>query len=366
MTSIIPLPVVVTMVILTIIIIASIDIMTYYAINSSHLAYAHNFVPNIAASFLTRINQIKVQTQLVENDIPLNLSLAKQHAEIASELFDNNTQNDLYYNAEGNNGLAKTISDDIPLALNNLQKAVRTISSTTTASSNQSEQPQQQQTTTSSLVIKEIKEMVNNINYILDKAIHVRIGTFDLTNSTVHALVLADITEKAYNDYSYAFGIKPVMFSGSSPMMMNMSSGMGMGTMMGSSPNSSSGTNSSAKNDLPMTKDNNDNSAVVNITAYQQAQGLAMRAQQIFNNDLKPTSSVNGPFSSSSTNTTITTAITKIENSLIHLKNAIDGKAPTMDVMKIVHGEIHPTLLISYKLQLKGANNDDEVSNNLD
>jgi hypothetical protein len=370
MTSIIPLLVVIIMMM---IITANTEIITYYAINSSHLAYAHNFVPALAATFLTKINQIKVQTQLVENDIPLNLSLAKQHAEIASELFDNNTQNDLYYNAEGNNGLAKTISDEIPLALNNLQKAVRSISTTT--ASNQSEQQPQQQTTTSSPVIKEIKQMVNNINYILDKAIHVRIDTFDWTNSTVHALALADITEKAYNDYSYAFGIKPIIFSGSSPMMMNMSSGMGMGTMMmGSSPNSSSSTNSSAKNDLPMAKDNND-STVVNITAYQQAQGLAMRAQQIFNNDLKPTSLVNGPSSSpsstnssppSSTNTTITTAITKIENSLIHLKNAIDGKAPTMDVMKIVHGEIHPTLLISYKLQLKGANNNDEVSNNSD
>lgn len=365
MTSIIPLLVVIIMIM--IIITANTEIITYYAINSSHSAYAHNFVPALAATFLTKINQIRVQTQLVENDIPLNLSLAKQHAEIASELFDNNTQNDLYYNAEGNNGLAKTISDDIPLALNNLQKAVRTIS--TTAASNQSEQPQQQ-TTTSSSAIKEIKQMVNNINYILDKAIYVRIGKSDLTNSTVHALVLADIAEKAYNDYSYAYGIKPIIFSGSSssPMMMNMSSGMEMGTMMmmSSSPNSSSSTNSSAKNDLPMTKDNNDNSTVVNTTAYQQAQGLAMRAQQIFNNDLKPTSSVNGPSSSSSTNTTITTAITKIENSLIHLKNAIDGKAPTMDVMKIVHGEIHPALLISYKLQLKGANNDDEVRNSYD
>jgi hypothetical protein len=369
MTSIIPLLVVIIMII---IITANTEIITYYAINSSHSAYAHNFVPALAATFLTKINQIRVQTQLVENDIPLNLSLAKQHAEIASELFDNNTQNDLYYNAEGNNGLAKMISDDIPLALSNLQKAVRTIS---TAASNQSEQSQQ--TTTSSSVIKEIKQMVNNINYILDKAIHVRIGTSDLTNSTVHALVLAGITEKAYNDYSYAFGIKPIIFSGSSSsssssMMMNMGSGMEMGTMMmSSSPNSSSSTNSSAKNDLLMTKDNNDNSTVVNTTAYQQAQGLAMRAQQIFNNDLKPTSSVNGPSSSSSTNsspsstnTTITTAITKIENSLIHLKNAIDGKAPTMDVMKIVHGDIHPTLLISYKLQLKGANNDNNNDNN--
>ena len=354
---------------------ANTEIITYYAINSSHSAYAHNFVPALAVSFLTKINQIRVQTQLVENDIPLNLSLAKQHAEIASELFDINTQNDLYYNAEGNNGLAKTISDDIPLALNNLQKAVRQIS-TAAAASNQSEQPPQQQTTTiSSSVIKEIKQMVNNINYILDKAIHVRIGTSDLSNSTVHALVLADITEKAYNDYSYAYGIKPIMFSGSSssssPMMMNMGAGMGMGTMMmmGSSSNANSSINGSTMNQLSMTKDNDiNNNTIINTTSYQQAQGLAIRALQIFNNDLKPTSSVNGPYSSSSTNsspsstnTTITTAITKIENSLIHLKNAIDSKAPTMDVMKIVHGEIHPTLLISYKLQLKGANNDDKV-----
>ena len=357
MTSTISLPVVIIMMM----IIANTEIINY-AINSSHLAYAHNFVPTLAATFLTKINQIRVQTQLVENDIPLNLSLAKQHAEIASELFDNNTQNDLYYNAEGNNGIAKEVSDDIPLALNNLQKAVRTISTTT--ASNQSEQPPRQ-TTTSSSVIKEIKQMVNNINYILDKAIHVRIGTFDLTNSTVHALVLADITEKAYNDYSYAYGIKPVMFSGSSsssPMMMNMGAGMGMGTMMmGSSPNANSSINGSAMNQLSMTKDNNINT-IINTTSYQQAQGLAIRALQIFNNDLKPTSSVNGP-SSPSTNTTLTSAITKIENYLIHLKNAIDGKAPTMDVMKIVHGEIHPTLLISYKLQLKGPDNDDQEVN---
>ena len=375
MTSTISLPVVIIMMM----IIANTEIINY-AINSSHLAYAHNFVPTLAATFLTKINQIRVQTQLVENDIPLNLSLAKQHAEIASELFDNNTQNDLYYNAEENNGLAKTISDEIPLALNNLQKAVRTISSTTTttsssssSSSNQSEQPSPQQTTTSSSVTKEIKQMVNIINYILDKAIHVRVGTFGLANSTVHALVLADITEKAYNDYSYAYGIKPIMFSGSSsssPMMMNMGSGMGMGTMMmGSSPNAkNSSINGSAMNQLPVTKDNNNNNnnTIINTTSYQQAQGLAIRALQIFNNDLKPTSSVNGPTSSSSSssaNTTITSAITKIENSLIHLKNAIDNKAPTMDVMKIVHGEIHPTLLISYKLQLKGPDNDDQEVN---
>jgi hypothetical protein len=194
-----------------------------------------------------------------------------------------------------------------------------------------------------------------------------------LTNSTVHALVLADITEKAYNDYSYAYGIKPVMFSGSSSssMMMNMGSGMGMGMMMttmSSGPNASSNssTNSSTKSHISITNNNDkDNSStVVNTTAYQQAQGLAMRAQEIFSNDLKPTSSVTNSLlsapharsllSSSNSNSNITTAtISRIENNLMHLKNAIDSKAPVMDVMKIVHGDIHPSLLISYDLQLR-------------
>ncbi|MFL6457097.1 MAG: hypothetical protein ACJ71G_09040 [Nitrososphaeraceae archaeon] len=147
-------------------------------------------------------------------------------------------------------------------------------------------------------------------------------------------------------------------------MMNNMDGSMGgMMMMMGSSPNTSNSISGSTMNQLAMTNDNNngDSNRTLNITAYQQAQGLAMRALQIFNNDLKPTSLVNDSSSSSSsangspasTNTTMSNAINKIENNLIRLKDAIESKAPVMDVMKIVHGDIHPTLLISYKLQLR-------------
>ena len=367
MTSIILFPVVVTIIIITIlIIIANIEIITYYAINSSHLAYAHNFVPNAAASFLTKINQIRVQTQLVENDIPLNPSLAKRHAEIASELFDNNAQHDLYYNAEGNNGVAQKISDEILLALSNLRKAVVNIS--TPSSLNQ----QQQTTTTtatSNSVIKQTKEIVNSINDIFDKAVSLRINKNDLTNPTVYALVIADITEKIYNDYSYAYGIKPVNFSGppsSQPyMMMNNTSGTGTGTLtMGGSGNASSSTtsNNTTKSHLPMTG-NNINGTLVNITAYQQAQGLASKAQEIFHTNLKPASSVTKSYSLSSTNTSFSSTntdntiadISKIENNLIHLKNAIDNKTPITDVIKIVYGDIHPALLASYNLLVRYA-----------
>ena len=351
-------------VIIIVLLSANIGIITYNTIDSGQLAYAHNFVPAIAASFITRIDQIRVQTQLVENNIPLNVSLAEQHAEIASKLFDNNLQNDLYYNAEGNNGLAQKISHQIPLALSNLQNAVRNLTTASAPGASQPKQPQQQQhSTIPSILIKEIKEIVNNINDSLDNAVYVRIDKYDLTNSTVHALVLADITEKAYNDYSYAYGIKPVMFSGSSSsIMMNMGSGMGM-MMMGSGANASSNTNNNSTiKHQSITNNSKNNSTVINATAYQQAQGLAIMAQQIFNNNLKPAYSVNNSLLSSanaspgSTNTTTTTVasdINKIENNLMHLRNAIDTKAPAMDVMKIVHGDIHPALLISYNLQIR-------------
>ena len=189
-----------TAIIIITIISANLGIITYTIIDHSQLAYAHNFVPAIAASFLTKINQIRVQTQLIENNIPSNFSLARQHADIASQLFDDNTRDDLYYNAEGNNGLAKQVSDEIPLALSNLRKAVGTIS----PRSESLDVSKQQQQTVPDIAAKQIKEIINNINGILDKAVSVRIDRYDLTNSTLHALVLADITEKAYNDYSYA------------------------------------------------------------------------------------------------------------------------------------------------------------------
>ena len=260
--------------------------------------------------------------------------------------------------------MAQKISDEILLALSNLRKAVVNIS--TPSSLNQQ---QQTTTTTSNSVIKQTKEIVNSINDIFDKAVSLRINKNDLTNPTVYALVIADITEKIYNDYSYAYGIKPVNFSrppSSQPyMMMNNTSGTGTGTLtMGGSGNASSSTtsNNTTKSHLPMTG-NNINGTLVNITAYQQAQGLASKAQEIFHTNLKPASSVTKSYSLSSTNTSFSSTntdntiadISKIENNLIHLKNAIDNKTPITDVIKIVYGDIHPALLASYNLLVRYA-----------
>ena len=88
----------------------------------------------------------------------------------------------------------------------------------------------------------------------------------------------------------------------------------------------------------------NGNTAIKNITQYQTAQALAGIAKDIFSKNLKSTSP-----------STLKAANTDIENDLNQLKAAIDSKAPFMDVMKIVHIQLHPTFVTDYHLQLQTA-----------
>ena len=74
----------------------------------------------------------------------------------------------------GNNGLAKQVSDEIPFALNNLRKALGTISPKS-VSSEVDVSKQLQQQTTPTTAIKQIREIINKINNTLDKAVTVRI-----------------------------------------------------------------------------------------------------------------------------------------------------------------------------------------------
>ena len=81
---------------------------------------------------------------------------------------------------------------------------------------------------------------------------------------------------------------------------------------------------------------------IKNVTEYQTTQPLATKAKEVFNKNLK-----------SAAPSTLKAANTEIENDLNQLNTAIDNKAPFMDIMKIVHIQIHPTLITAYHLQLK-------------
>jgi hypothetical protein len=88
----------------------------------------------------------------------------------------------------------------------------------------------------------------------------------------------------------------------------------------------------------------NRNTILKNMTDHQTAQSLAAKAQDILNKNLKPLAAAA---------TKVTAANTQVEKDLGQLKSAIDNRAPFMDVMKIVHLQLHPTLITAYNLQLK-------------
>lgn len=84
----------------------------------------------------------------------------------------------------------------------------------------------------------------------------------------------------------------------------------------------------------------NRNYALVDITDYQNAQALAAKAEKIFNTQLKPIA----PSNTSS-------FITNLENGLTQLINSIRDKVSPMDIMMIVHTQIHPSLQLAYNLE---------------
>jgi hypothetical protein len=88
----------------------------------------------------------------------------------------------------------------------------------------------------------------------------------------------------------------------------------------------------------------NRNTIIKNMTDYQTAQSLAAKAQDIFNKNLK---------SLAAATSKVTAANSQVDKELSQLKSAIDNKAPFMDIMKIVHLQLHPTLITAYNLQVK-------------
>ena len=124
---------------------------------------------------------------------------------------------------------------------------------------------------------------------------------------------------------------------GTSSMNMNMNMNNNMKT------NDNATMSSKMTAGAMTTSGNNNNNAIIkNITEYQTAQSLAAKAQDILNKNLKPIAPPNAA-----------SANAQIEKDLNQLKTAIDNKAPFMDIMKIVHVQMHPLMITTYNLQLK-------------
>ena len=195
---------------------------------------AHTFSENENALFLTMINKIKAETQLVAHDFSNNTEQAQDHAKAAEELF---TQKDPVLNTTWTTEISERnprITADLLHYLNDLK--------TSPSNSNSSS----------------VQSKVTNIGNLLDEAVSVRISKDLLYTPKTQALVLANLGNEIYNNYGAALEL-PATTTGL-PAVAN------------------SVTN--AMNHSPAT--------IKNLTAYQTAESLAGVARQVFDENLKP------------------------------------------------------------------------------
>jgi hypothetical protein len=173
------------------------------------------------------------------------------------------------------------------------------------SSSSWSSSPKQEQS-----IFEETNRLVNEIGAIIDEAITTNIDKEQRVNDTIQATSLADIIDTLLRYYGSAYTVR---FD-----MGNMSE-------MASEMNG----NSSDMNYI-----------LVDFADYQSAQALAIKAQEIFNDELKLLANKNA-----------TNSIAKLEDGLIRLSNSIENKSSPIDVMIIGHSQIHPYLQAAFNLQ---------------
>jgi hypothetical protein len=316
-------------------------IILAFVLFSNPVLSAHTFSENENALFLTMIDNIKAETQLVARDFSNNSQQAQEHAKIAASVL---TQNDPIVNTTWTSEISERnprVATDLLHSLNDLNPIGASSSSLSNSTS--------------------IQSRITNIGNLLDEAVSVRISKDLIDNPKTQALVLANLGNEIYNSYGNALGLPPStitsmggmnmnMVSEGSSMNMNTSSSTGMSgtnSMSGSkgssmNMNTSSSTGMSGMNSMsgPATM-NQTNPPIKNITAYETAQSLATLARQTFNKDFKPIAPANA-----------TSSTANIEKYVDQLKNAINNKASFMNIMELIHVKLHPTMIAAYNLTI--------------
>jgi hypothetical protein len=315
------------------------------------LVYGHIFSTDEAASFVAFANQLQIESELVQTNLANNnASLAQKHANKAASLL---TPSIMIEIAEEN----QRIADDLTTAVNGLQK----ISSS------------------SERQLQIVNQLVSDINATLAKAVSIRIeqgqgedssnflekgieflrGIFNGGNeesddkgnkdTTIQPLAFADLVDSVLINYGNAYAVGFDMTNMSNMAMMGgNSSDMTMDGMAKDYDNNNTNNgmrsmNISSHTMMNMESETNGNYSLVDMADYQSAQALAAKALEIFNVELKPMTS----------NNNTTAFIVNLENGLTQLNNSIRNRASPIDIMMIVHTQVHPNLLEGFNLELR-------------
>jgi DNA-directed RNA polymerase subunit F len=316
--------------------------------------YGHLYTPNETATFVGILDQVQAELELVVTNLENNnMSLAQSHAIKAASLLTPK--------------IMIEITEDNPRLTSDLRRAVSQLQNMSSPSESQ---------------LKSVSQLVNDLNKRLDQDAIVRIAQLQPTSSNflegalkslgsifggsntneeqdqdtkLQALAFANVIDGMLINYGKAYRVGFDMTNMSNMVMIGNNSSPSSTVMT----NPVTGNNSSASNmNLNMNSMNssfnnmtghagemNTGYSLVNVSDYQSAQALATKAFEVFSAKLKHTTMTN--------NKNVTGFVTNLENVLSQLNDSISKKASPLDVMMIVHTQIHPNLLEAFNLQLR-------------
>lgn len=317
--------------------------------------YGHNFTPDNYASFVASIDQFQTESNLVElNLVNNNTSLAQKHADEAVSIFywdlmveiaerDKKISDDLKTSVESLNNISLSFSESIPTSPATTENTVI---------NNQKQLPPLQQASQLVSIIdanvdslinmteaQQKAEESNFLNQITGFLSSIFTGQQDSDNVSIHPMRFVELLDSVLRNYGDAYDVDFDMTDMSNMAMMNNDSFV-------ADNNISAAANSNVM-DMKSTNTHTDNSSsrtsgIVNMVNYQTAQGLSEKLLEIFNNELKPIISKNESSAYSD----------NLESGINQLISSINNKASPMDIMMVVHTQIHPNLIEAFDIQL--------------
>jgi hypothetical protein len=150
-------------------------------------------------------------------------------------------------------------------------------------------------------------------------------------NSTIQALVVANIVDEILREYGDAFDVKYDLTNMSNALITQSINAHGRESHFNS------------------LGDNDDNKLVlVSVGDYQSAQALSREAIKIFETKLSPLTQIEDIEHNAGI-----ASVSKVKGGLIELNNMVNNKALPEDIMEIVHERIHPSLQLAYNLEIR-------------
>jgi hypothetical protein len=316
--------------------------------------YAHLFSPNETATFVSVIYQLQTELQLVPTNLASNnVSLAHDHANKAASLL---TQRILVEIAEDNPKLA----GDLRSALIQLQ-SISSTSESQVKSTSQVVSDLNERLSADALVrMAQLQPTSSNFLEGFTKNLGTIFGgdNYEVKeqNTKIEALALANVIDSVLINYGNAYHVgfdmtnmSNMVMTGknskSVPMLMNNSVTENNFTASNMNMNKNMHTMNASSNTMKQHGDErSDGYSLVNVSDYQSAQALTVKASEIFSDKLKSTNT---------NNKNVTTFITNLEDGLTQLNNLTAKKDSPIDVMTVVHTKIHPNLLEAFSLQLR-------------